>query len=154
MRKILFFIPVFLIGALVACNSDSGNAENSTLKAEADSLEKEVDNGHDAAMPKSMKIPAIQKEVQRLIDSIGKLPAKAQQAAAPYRAKLDTLMQELDYAGSAMDKWMSEYKHDSALNDLEQRIKYLTTEKLKVDKVKEAVLGSIQKADSLLKARF
>jgi hypothetical protein len=33
-------------------------------------------------------------------------------------------------------------------------VKYLAEEKLKVDKVKEAVLTSIAKADSLLKAKF
>ena len=32
--------------------------------------------------------------------------------------------------------------------------KYLTEEKLKVDKVKEAVLTSLAKADSLLKAKL
>lgn len=43
---------------------------------------------------------------------------------------------------------------DSALNNAEQRIKYLTDEKLKVGKVKEAILGSLQKADSLLKEKL
>jgi transcriptional regulator NrdR family protein len=43
---------------------------------------------------------------------------------------------------------------DSAVSNIEQRIKYLTEEKLRVSKVKEAILNSLQKADSLLKAKF
>ena len=62
--------------------------------------------GHDIAMPKSMKIPDLQKETKRLIDSIGKLPAKAQEAAAPYKAKLEALYKDLGDAYASMDKWM------------------------------------------------
>jgi len=42
---------------------------------------------------------------------------------------------------------------DSAKDNIEQRVKYLAEEKLKVTKVKEAVLGGLAKADSLLKAK-
>jgi len=53
-----------------------------------------------------------------------------------------------------MDKWMTEYDMDSAINNMEQRIKYLTDEKMKVGKMKEAILGGLQKADSLLREKF
>src|SRR5262245_32552297 len=111
MKKIIFFLPVFLTIVLTACNnSDESNKETTTpvsdtLKAKAESLENEVNEGHNVAMPKSIKIPAIQKEIQRLIDSIGKLPAKARTASAPYKAKLQSLQKDLEYAGFAMDKW-------------------------------------------------
>ena len=49
---------------------------------------------------------------------------------------------------------MTEFEMDSAIDNLEQRIKYLTDEKMKVGKMKEAILTSMQKADSLLKVRF
>jgi len=156
MKKLLYSFLTILFVSILACN----NAGNDSAKMKtpqqvlADSLEKEVDNGHNTAMPKSMKIPNIQKEIKQLLDSISKLPAKAKESAAPYKAKLETLQNELEYAYMAMDKWMVEYKYDSAMNDLDKRIKYLTEEKLKVDKVKEAVLGSIAKADSLLKAKL
>ena len=101
-----------------------------------------------------MKIPKLQKEAQRLIDSISTLPAKAREASAPLRAKLEELVNELNYADNAMNKWMAEINFDSALNNLDQRIKYFADEKIKVDKVKEAVLNSIAKADSLLKAKL
>ena len=154
MKRIPFSIISVLLAVVISCNSNKQNPETGpvNLQAKADSLEKEVIEGHDVAMPKSMKIPALQKEAKRLIDSIGKLPAKAQEAAAPYKTKLEELVKDLEYAGMAMDKWMTEYSFDSARDNIEQRIKYLTEEMIKVDKVKEAVSGSIAKADSLLKA--
>jgi hypothetical protein len=152
MKKIFFCSIPLLLVIFCACNNSDANIEK--LKARADSLEKQVLEGHDIAMPKSMKIPGLQKKAQQLIDSIGKLPAKAQEAAAPYKEKLQDLVKELEYADMTMDKWMDEYAYDSARDNIEQRIKYLTEEKIKVDKVKEAVLSSIAKADSLLKAKF
>lgn len=154
MKRIPFSVITVLLVVAISCNSDKKNPETGpeNLQAKADSLEKAVIEGHDVAMPKSMKIPDLQKEAKRLIDSISRLPAKAQEAAAPYKTKLEGLVKDLEYAGMAMDKWMTEYSFDSARDNIEQRIKYLTEEKIKVDKVKEAVLGSIAKADSLLKA--
>jgi len=149
MKKILIPAAALLFAVCIACNN-SGKKDDQ-LKAQAESLENEVVAGHDIAMPKSMKIPGLQKETNRLIDSISKLPAKAQEAAAPYKTKLEGLLKDLDYADAAMNKWMNEFVFDSAKNDLEQRIKYLTGEKTKIENVKEVVLGSLQKADSLLK---
>lgn len=160
MKKLLFSLSSLLIVTFFACNNSGDNnepvisSEDSLLTQKADNLEKEVLEGHDIAMPKSMKIPALQKEVKRMIDSVGKLPARAQEAAAPYKAKLETLLKDLDYADMAMNKWMEEFRLDSARTNLEQRIRYLADEKIKVDKVKEAVLGSLAKADSLLKAKL
>lgn len=150
MKKLLYSLCAILFIGLLACNND-GKGSKQVL---ADSLEKEVLEGHDIAMPKSMKIPDVQKEVTRIIDSLGKLPAKTQQAAAPFKKKLDSLLIDLSYADEAMNIWMKEFDFDSAKNNIEQRIKYLADEKLKVENVKKAVLGSLEKADSLLKARF
>lgn len=153
MKKLI--LPLLIVLTLTACNnSKSDEAKVDPLQAQADSLEKQVVEGHDVAMPKSMKIPKLQKEAQRLIDSISTLPAKAREASAPLRAKLEELVNELNYADNAMNKWMAEINFDSALNNLDQRIKYFADEKIKVDKVKEAVLNSIAKADSLLKAKL
>jgi hypothetical protein len=157
MRRILFILTTFLFVAITACNNTDKKSDDAAIehqKIQADSLEKEVLEGHNEAMPKSMKIPALQKETQRLIDSISKLPAKAQQEAAPYKEKLKSLLKDLDDAGNAMNKWMAEFNYDSAKDNLVQRIKYLADEKLRVGKVKEAVLGSLQKADSLIKTKF
>jgi hypothetical protein len=156
MKKVILILSALFSIAIIACNNTDKKTEenNDPRKALADSLANEVIEGHDVAMPKSMKIPDLQKETKRLIDSVSKLPAKAREAAASYKVKLESLLTDLSYADSSMSKWMDEFKYDSAENNIEQRIKYLTDEKLKVGKVKEAVLGSLQKADSLLKAKF
>ena len=92
--------------------------------------------------------------MKKVLDSIATLPAKAKQAAAPLKAKLDSVAADLSYAEMAMDKWMTEFNMDSAVNNIDQRIKYLTDEKSKVGKVKAAILSGLEKADSLLKAKL
>ncbi len=156
MKKIVVVFTVFAFTVICACNnSDKNNGEiKLSPKERADSLEKQVLEGHDIAMPKSMKIPNLQKETKRLIDSVDKLPAKARQAAEPYKGKLEAVYKELGDAYASMEKWMDDFDYDSAKDNLEQRIKYLADEKLRVEKVKEAVLGSIKKADTLLKEKF
>jgi hypothetical protein len=52
-----------------------------------------------------------------------------------------------------MDRWMEEFNMDSASNNEEMRVKYLESEKIKIAKVNEAMLSSLQKADSLLKQK-
>jgi hypothetical protein len=156
MKKLLFILPAFLFLIIIACN-DTGKKPEETSdpqKAQADSLEKEVMDGHNVGMAKMSKMSKLQQEAKRLIDSIGKLPAKAGRAAAPYKASLNSLIKDLDNAGSAMNEWMEEFRYDSARDNIAQRIKYLTDEKLKVGKVKKAILGSLQKADSLIKTKL
>ena len=82
------------------------------------------------------------------------LSAAAQQATASYATSLKAVAKDLEYADFAMDKWMTEFEMDSAINNIEQRIKYLADEKVKVGKMKEALLTSLQKADSLLKVKL
>lgn len=145
MKKIL--LPLFAITMLASCKGKPASEADD----KAGKLQKEVLEEHDIAMPKSMRIPDLQKEVKRLLDSLGGLPEKAKEAAAPLQTKLEGLRDELSYAETAMDKWMTEFSLDSFKNDAENRIKYLTEEKLKVGKVKEAVLNGLAKADSLLR---
>jgi hypothetical protein len=160
MKKNIIAGIVASISILIACNNADKQHEGhqghttGTPQTKEDSLYTDVMDGHNVGMAKMSKIRALQAEVKKVLDSIASLPARAQQAAAPFKTKLDSLTTDLSYAEMAMDKWMSEFKMDSAKNNIEERIKYLTEEKLKVGKVKEAILGSLQKADSLLKAKF
>jgi DNA repair ATPase RecN len=152
MKKII--LPFLAVAILAACNSSDKKGEGNKTegpKTQVDSLMDAVMEGHDVGMGKYSKLTNVQKEVTHLIDSISKLPAKAQEAIAPYKAKLDSVGEDLSYALFAMDKWMEEFNMDSAVNNMEQRIKYLTSEKMKVGKVKEAILNSLAKADSVLK---
>jgi len=157
-----FFAPVigFLFITITACNnSDKKNTRDSSNKTGipatmADSLMEDVMAGHDAGMGKMGKLNAMQKEVQKVLDSIAKLPAKTKTAMDFYKAKMEELLQDLRSAKLGMEKWMDEFNMDSAENNLEQRIKYLSGEKLKIFSVKESMLNSLHKADSLLKIKF
>ena len=154
MKKILIAVSIISLFA-AACNNSGKKETNSTgLGATADSLEKIIDAGHNTAMSKMGKLGAIKNAVQAALDSIAKLPAKAQEVAAPYKAKLQSVFTDIQTAESNMEKWMTEYNWDSAKDNLEARVKYLTQEKMKVSDVKDAVLNSLQKADSVLKSKF
>jgi len=154
-KNLIPFILLLLICA--ACNNadnkHNGHKTEGT-KTQVDSLMDDVMEGHDVGMAKYSKLNAMQKEVKRVIDSLSKLPAKSKEAAAPYKAKLDSAANDLNNAIAAMDKWMEEFNMDSAVNNMEERIKYLGNEKMKVGKVKESILKSLEKADSLLKAKL
>ena len=161
MKRLLFVfaVSVFTLGS---CNNAGKKTEvKSSLQEQSDSLEKQVDEEHVVAMRRYMTIPDQQKEINRLIDSIDKLPTKAKEVAAPYKMKLQSLNKELGNAYNSMENWMEafgtrfkELDQESMKDSLNQRIKFFTEEKLKIGKVKDAVLGSLQKADSLLKAKF
>ena len=158
MKKV--FIPFVFILAIsfVSCNdsktSRPGHEQNKEPKTQTDSLMKEVMDGHDIGMAKMGKLIRVEQTTRRLLDSIEKLPAKARQAAKPLKIRLDSLQKDLSYAEFAMNKWMEEFNMDSALNNVQERIDYLGSEKLKVSKVKEAIVSSLQKADSILKQKF
>lgn len=141
---------------LAACNNHKegeghGGHGKGTPQTKEDSLMADVMDGHDAGMAKYGKLQAMEKKARAAIDSIARLPLKVQQELAPYKIKLDSLAADLSYAIFAMDKWMEEFSMDSAKGNPEARIRYLQDEKMKVGKVKEAILNSLGKADSLLK---
>jgi hypothetical protein len=161
MKKVIFIIPSFVVVLFACNNSDNKTAEIPDTKTrqadsvkQADSLEKEVMDGHNAGMARMSKMSKLQQEARRLIDSINKLPGKAKEEARPYRGKLESLVNTLENAKASMNKWMEDFRYDSARNDLGKRIKYLGEETIKVDKVKETILGSLQEADSVMKSKF
>ena len=156
MKKLMIPLCSLFTLIAIACNNSDKKKEGSgdDSKTVADSLMKDIDDDHIVGMSKIGKLHNMQKEVRRVLDSIGKLPAKEQQTAAPYVAGLNAVIKDLEYADFAMEKWMTEFDMDSAVDNMEQRIKYLTDEKMKVGKMKEAILSSMQKADSLLKVKL
>jgi len=158
MKKSIFYFALLVAVSIVACN-DAANEHNRHVKGKepktlVDSLNEAVDDDHIIGMSKMGRLTRAEQTTRRLLDSLAKLPVKARQAAEPFKNKLDSLQKELSYAEAAMDKWMKEYKMDSLINNVEERVRYLSSEKLKVGKVKEAILNSLQKADSLIKEKF
>ena len=79
-----------------------------------------------------------------------------QHSFAGTKAKLDTLLKDVDYANFAMDKWMKEFKFDieKEFPDIKARIDYLKSEEIKVDKMKESIDYSLNRADTVLKKLF
>ncbi|MBI3138323.1 MAG: hypothetical protein HYZ15_07045 [Sphingobacteriales bacterium] len=156
-KKIL--LPLFAFSLVMACNNegkeeqDEQESKNEVAKTPVDSLYEEVMSGHDEVMPKMGKVRGAQARAKVLLDSISQLPLKAQEAVAGWKKDLESLVSELNNADFSMDKWMTEFKMDSAENDPGLRLKYLAGEKEKVMKVKDAVLGGLARADSLLKAK-
>jgi hypothetical protein len=152
MKKFNFVLYIFAMVIAASCNNNaSENTQTVDESVIADTLFKEVMDGHNVGMAKTHKIPKMVQEAQRIVDSILKLPLAARQEAEPYRARLDSLIKDLNYADFAMNKWMEEFDYDSARNDVKKRINYLTDEKFKVNKVRDAILGSFKKADSLIR---
>jgi len=158
MKKIIAAVAIISMMYLPACKNaekkdEAAGNKTEKLKTPADSLMKDVMDGHDAVMPKMGKLKLAERQAKRMLDSIAALPAKARAEASALKLKLETLINDLDYADFAMDKWMTEFNMDSAKDNIEQRIKYLAEEKLKVTKVKESILDGLARADSLLKAK-
>lgn len=161
MKKNFLSLLLLLGIGLIACkNGDKKSGDHSghghSVDAPVtltDSLLKTIDEGHIAGMSRIGKLHNTQKEVQRVIDSINQLPPAARQKAEAWLTGLTAVSKDLQYADFAMDKWMMEYDEDSAKDDADRRLEYLKSEKEKVEKMKSAILGSMQKADSLLKLR-
>ena len=157
MLRISFFCFMSL-SVLLACQSSSDNSSehpaHATMKAPktpADSLYGQVMEMHDLVMPKIGKVRGAQKRAQALLDSIGLMPARSVSTLTAYKKELETLVSELNYADFAMDQWIMEFNLDSGKNNVEVRLAYLRSEFDKVSKVKDAILNSLAKADTLLK---
>jgi hypothetical protein len=142
-----------LIFLFMACNN-SGTNNNKTAKTHSDSLMDEVMEGHNAGMAKMSRMHEAQKKLEQTVDSISKLPAASQKNLAAYKMQVDSVINRLKYADYAMNKWMEEFNMDSASDNEDKRVEYLGSEKIKISKVKDAMTGSLQKADSLLRQKF
>ncbi len=157
MKKIL---PIVFIFLFLACNNSGNSGIHSSddgtkaQKSHSDSLMNEVMEGHNIGMAKMSKLNETKNKIQQVLDSISKLPTHLQKSFTQYKMELDSTFNRLTFANYAMDKWMEEFNMDSAANDEEKRIEYLESEKTKISKVNEAMISSLQKADSLLKKKF
>jgi hypothetical protein len=158
MKKII--LPFAILFTIAACNnSDKKNGQTHSgnePKTLVDSLMDDINKVHDNGMSKMYKLTSMQQQTRRAIDSINQLPDGLKNATASYTQTLDSLLKDLEYAEFAMDKWMPEYyaNTDTLADNNDERVKYLTTEKIKASKIMEAILNGIQKADSLLKVKF
>lgn len=141
---------------IIAC-SDSAEQKDRTdgytpvLKNREDSLYHDVMEGHDVGMAKIGQLKKQLTRVEQYLDSMNK--SSTQKSDLQYKQALLNLKEDLSYADNAMFKWMDEFDVDSAKHDKTARITYLESEKLKVTKVRDNILNSLKKADSLLDKR-
>ena len=147
-----FLVSVIAISLFAACQNSGGHNHEQAEelpKTHADSLYQDIMDLHDAVMPKMGKVRGARDYAQKLVDSIKALPSKS--INADYQNQLQGLVVELSAADAEMDSWMMQFNMDTLANELDKRAEYLSAEKIKVGKVKEAVLSGLAKADSLLK---
>lgn len=150
-RIIASFIAVCVLAT--SCNdaSDAGHRKNGfseELKTREDSLYHDVMEGHDVGMAKMGKIKKAINGVQSFADSLGKLTGKQKNDSLLLRAQ--AIKRELELADQGMNTWMETFAPDSGKGNQTVRLQYLQSEKEKVGKVKDAILTSLQLADTLL----
>jgi hypothetical protein len=115
------------------------------LKSRQDSVFQEVMDGHDVGMAKMGKISGYLKTIKVSLDS-----AKKQKSANKNTvAVLESVSADLNQAEYSMNRWMDEFKLDSAENNEPVRIAYLESERDKVNKIRDRILNSLKRADSL-----
>ena len=147
-RLILFVLPVVLF----ACGNNTEQRKDGLSQApktKEDSLYEEVLKGHDIGMAAMQKVKGYAVKSQHALDSIAKLPNQKQQEA--YKQNVLEVQHALNKADSNMMDWMEKFNADTLENDKAKRVEYLESEKNKVNNVREMILSSLKKADSLFK---
>ena len=148
------YLKMFVVLIVFASCQESGSDSASTdrkdgytkdLKSRKDSLYQEVMDGHDIGMARMGKIGGYLKSVNASIDSLKKLKS-ADTSKLPV---LRSIAADLNQAEYGMNRWMEEFVLDSAENNEPVRVAYLESERDKVNRVKERILGSLKRADSL-----
>lgn len=155
MKRISIVLAALILVFFTACKSKDEKKEKDIRaieKTHADTLLHEIDEIHMQGMGKMAKLTTLRQEATKLIDSI---MAGTKKADASYKKNLDSVLQDLATAEVMMDKWMiAFYANTDTLSDNnEARINYLDAEKIKAANLRDFILNSIQKADSLLKVK-
>lgn len=146
------FSLLFLLAlSISSCGDNNSSADDSipvTKKQTlSDSLFHEVMEGHDEGMARMGRIRRYAARIQQMLDSVSKLPEEKTDKL--YQKALQDIREDLDYADYSMNTWMEEFKLDSAKSNDTARIKYLLSEKEKVNKVRDNIMNSLGRADSL-----
>ncbi|KIC96335.1 hypothetical protein [Flavihumibacter solisilvae] len=153
--KNIYISALVLCVISTGCNNATDHSEHrkdgfsDNAKTPQDSLYQLVMDGHDVGMAKMGKIRSYQQQAQKALDSIQRLPASA--AKERLQQTFMGVQEDLNFAEYSMNTWMEEFIPDSAKDNPEGRLTYLKTEHEKVEKVKNNIQLSLQRADSLFK---
>jgi len=143
--KAIFYLILITMFAACAGNEDRKDGFSETPKNTEDSLFQDVMDQHDVAMAKMGRLSGYRKQIQQKLDSLGKV-----KSSTNHKKKLQDLDSMLKQAEDEMNTWMHEFSIDSAQDDTQRRIQYLSSEKERVTKVKEEVLAAMAHADTVL----
>jgi chromosome segregation ATPase len=149
-----FIIIIISFSFLVSCNSNKKPKRDDTPVSSIEKLKQEIDDIHIQGMSKMAALTKLQQQTRKIMDSISALPNK--EPLVSMKNKLQQLNAELSTAEANMEAWMNDfYNNPDTLADNEtERNKYLSAQKSAAEKVRDAIKNGIQKADSLLKAKF
>ncbi len=125
---------LFLLLALVSCNSDQKK-----LQVEIDKLNAEILKTHDEVMPKIGLVLSLRRQIYTKIDS-----CRDEQ----WKDSLQKISYALTVADAGMMDWMHQYQ-TPASND--SALKYLEGQKKVIYGVKDKILNSISNAEIILK---
>jgi hypothetical protein len=121
----------FLLGMIFLILSCSKNYD-----AEIDNLNKELMEGHDKVMPKSLIINQIKKELlEKVKDSDDAQKEKALKIAS-----------KLQKAEDDMYAWMDDYSEALNTENSEEKVKTYKKLKVAIDEIAKSTEGSIEKA--------
>ena len=143
-------MAMFVCLIAAACNDTTEDAAakrtngySDQPQSKEDSLIKDVMHDHDEGMARMGKLTVAIRQLRAKADSLIKSKRN------PEAEK--KVLEELEYAESAMNTWMREFNMDSLKDQAARRLDYLEKEKQKVSRVRENIFESIRRADSLLK---
>jgi TolA-binding protein len=114
-------------------------------QSKEDSLFKDVMHDHDEGMARTRQLSEAIRQMRSKVDSL----IKANRNPEAERK----ILEELESAERSMKTWMEEFNIDTLKDKAERRIEYLENEKVKVSRVKNDILESIRRADSVLTGR-
>lgn len=144
-------IMIIMICLTMACNP-SGTSESRTQqnnasipKTQSDSLYKETMDGHDLGMAKMGEMIRYQNLLKKSIDSFSGIKNGDKQISI-----LDSALQQITRAEEQMNRWMQGFEPDKAGNTEEEKIRFYTSEKEKIDSVNASILQSIDRAKRVL----
>lgn len=129
---------------------DRKDGFSDVAKTPEDSLFQAVMDGHDAAMAKMGKLSGYQKQLDQKIDSVKKIKSANQKKL---ELEYTEIKARLKSAENSMNTWMEEFQIDSAQDNSVERLKYLSDEKLRVEKVREQIFSALDQADSLFERK-
>ena len=130
--KLTYAWGLLLILTLVSCKNE--NKE----------LYKRVMDTHDEVMPRMGEIERLKRELR---DKISKSPDMIQER----KEKLEQIISNLDSASRSMMDWMHKFNPLPDTADQAKAKSYLEAEMVRIEKVKELMLQSIQEANEALK---